>query len=217
MRSKLIYGFVFSAMVVWTVNGQTEVVLSERPEQSKPTPHRVPESRFGQAPADPLTGKIEYPYAAPRVDRSPAGLVLDREVKPKPQESNLKKEMNYQGALKASRLKQFPAGSKPPAQPSNLIPVGKKGIQEVAVIAGDMGYFPKTIFVTRDIPVRLFVTGASKSTLCIMMDSFQVRKQVRTQSIAEINFTPSSSGKFRFYCPINGMEGVLVVKELASR
>ncbi|NDC78523.1 MAG: hypothetical protein EBZ67_11725 [Chitinophagia bacterium] len=89
----------------------------------------------------------------------------------------------------------------------------RKGVQEVAVIAGDLGYFPKTIFVNRDVPVRLFVTGSSKSTLCLLMDQFQIRKQVRSQQIEEITFTPDQAGKFRFYCPINGMEGQLVVRE----
>ncbi|MCM2323862.1 MAG: cupredoxin domain-containing protein, partial [Oligoflexia bacterium] len=59
-------------------------------------------------------------------------------------------------------------------------------------------------------------TGASKNTLCIMMDSFQVRRQVRSQKIEEITFTPSVPGKYRFYCPVNGMEGTLIVKELAT-
>jgi plastocyanin domain-containing protein len=91
-----------------------------------------------------------------------------------------------------------------------------RGVQEIALIAGDLGFFPKAFFVTRDIPVRLFVTGASKNTLCVMMDSFHVRKQIRSQKIEEITFTPSMPGKFRFYCPVNGMEGTMVVKELSS-
>ena len=47
------------------------------------------------------------------------------------------------------------------------------------------------VFVTRDVPVRLFVTGASKNTLCIMMDSFQVRKQLRSQRVEEKMILPS--------------------------
>lgn len=92
---------------------------------------------------------------------------------------------------------------------------GKKGVQEVAVIAGDLGYFPKTVFVNPDVPVRLFVTGTSKNSLCIMMDSFQVRRQIHSAKIEEITFTPGQPGKFRFYCPINGMEGTMVVREPA--
>lgn len=95
--------------------------------------------------------------------------------------------------------------------------IRRKGVQEVALIANDLGYYPKTFFVTRDIPVRLFVTGASKNTLCIMMDTFGVRKQVKAQKVEEITFTPSVPGQYRFHCPVNGMEGVMVVKELAGQ
>ncbi len=94
--------------------------------------------------------------------------------------------------------------------------IARRGVQEVALIASDLGFFPRTVFVSRDVPVRLFVTGSSKNTLCIMMDSFQVRKQIRSQKIEEISFTPATPGKFRFYCPVNGMEGTLIVKELST-
>lgn len=92
----------------------------------------------------------------------------------------------------------------------------RKGIQEVSIIAGDLGFFPKTIFVSRDVPVRLFVTGASKGSLCIMMDSFNVRKQVRANKIEEITFVPNQPGTYRYYCPVNGSEGTMVVKELTT-
>ena len=52
--------------------------------------------------------------------------------------------------------------------------------------------------------------------MCLMLDSFKVRKQIRAQRIEEISFVPTQPGKFRFYCPINGMEGTLIVRELAS-
>lgn len=94
--------------------------------------------------------------------------------------------------------------------------VARKGVQEVSIIASDLGYFPKTVFVSRDVPVRMFVTSSSKHTLCIMMDSFQVRRQVKLQKVEEITFIPNIPGKYRFYCPVNGMEGSLVVKEFSS-
>jgi hypothetical protein len=90
------------------------------------------------------------------------------------------------------------------------------GVQEVALIASDLGFFPKTIFVTRDIPVRIYLTGASKKPLCMMMDSFNLRKQVRSQKVEELSFLPTQPGQYRFYCPINGAEGSLFVKELSS-
>ncbi len=89
----------------------------------------------------------------------------------------------------------------------------RNGVQEVALIVGDLGFFPKTVLVTKNIPVKLFVTGASKKTLCLMIDPFQVRKQIRSQKIEEINFIPTVSGKIRIYCPVDGMEGALFVKE----
>lgn len=89
----------------------------------------------------------------------------------------------------------------------------RRGVQETSLIAGDLGFFPKVIFATRDVPVRLYVTGASKNTLCLMMDSFQVRRQIRGGKIEEITFTAGNAGKYRFYCPINGMEGHVVVRE----
>lgn len=94
----------------------------------------------------------------------------------------------------------------------------KTGIQEVSIIANDLGYFPKTIFVNRDIPVRLFVTGASKQSLCFMMDGFQVRKQLKANRVEEVEFTPKAPGRYRFYCPMyGGMEGIMVVRELQDR
>ena len=104
--------------------------------------------------------------------------------------------------------------SSPKGEPG--VPLGtlrRNGVQEVAVIAGDLGFFPRTVFVTRDVPVRMFVTGASKNSLCMLMDSFQVRKQIKSQKIEEVSFTPNQPGRFRFYCPINGAEGFVVVRE----
>lgn len=98
-------------------------------------------------------------------------------------------------------------------QPAPLGTLRRNGVQEVALIAGDLGFFPRTVFVTRDVPVRMYVTGASKNSLCILMDSFQVRKQVKSQKIEEVSFTPTQPGRFRFYCPINGAEGYMVVRE----
>lgn len=155
-----------------------------------------PESRFGSPPGMPDLGG-----ASSTVDRRPAGLEF----------------VQSPGEVKA---RPVIADQSTPRTLANTNPLpnssSRTGVQEVSVIAGDLGFFPKTLFVTRDIPVRLYVTGASKRPLCIMMDSFQVRKQIRTQQIEEINFVPKTPGKYRFYCPVNGMEGTLLVKELSS-
>ena len=92
--------------------------------------------------------------------------------------------------------------------------VNKKAVQEVSVIANDYGFFPTTIFVTQGIPVRLFVTGASQRSQCFMLDSFGVRRQIRSNKIEEISFTPDQSGNFAFTCPMNGAKGSVVVREI---
>jgi hypothetical protein len=189
-----------------------------------------PESRFGQPPAKVAPG-INSTFAAREADH------IDEEYQPSPSQTvrnrapaglMMTQEMGHHGVQQApSRMQpknhlqpqshDAPAAANPLAKEDGAMKMSVgRGVQEVSLIAGDLGYFPKTVFVVRDVPVRMFVTGASKNTLCIMMDSFQVRRQVRTQKIEEITFTPGSPGKYRFYCPVNGMEGTLIVKELAS-
>lgn len=158
------------------------------------------ESRFGSA--SQLEGDQPSELGA---QRHPAGLEFSRETGQPKSNPVILSGIGEEGA---------------PSSPANLNPKPssgvRNGVQEVALIAGDLGFFPKTVFVTRDIPVKLFVTGASKKPLCLMMDFFQIRKQVHSQKIEEINFTPTLPGQFRFYCPVNGMEGTLLVKELST-
>lgn len=208
------------------------VFVSSRPEAA--ASDGFPESRFGHAPApiEVQTG-VDNGYAsraviemdqsddealvpAPHGDRAPAGLIF----------SSSEKNFRTTRTTNAGDAPPQPvrtimesaptAGGAPVSAQSVPALASRMGVQEVALIAGDLGFFPKTVFVSRDVPVRMFVTGASKNTLCIMMDSFQVRKQIRSQKIEEITFTPGTPGKYRFYCPVNGMEGTLVVKEFSS-
>jgi hypothetical protein len=90
----------------------------------------------------------------------------------------------------------------------------KKAHQEAAVIVNDMGFFPSTLFVTRGVPVRLFVTGASPKSQCMIIDAFGVRRQIRSHKVEEVVFTPDQPGKFAFTCPMNGARGMIIVKNL---
>lgn len=151
--------------------------------------------------------------------RSPAGLevggqpVQSIEVRalnrPAMKRMPSSKEMSSEIARQEKKTEEFVTDLSDPIS-------RRKGVQEVALIASDLGFFPKTFFVSRDVPVRLFVTGATKGSLCLMMDSFNVRKQVRGGKIEEITFTPNQPGTYRYYCPVNGSEGVMVVKELST-
>lgn len=90
----------------------------------------------------------------------------------------------------------------------------KKAYQEAAVIVNDLGFFPSMLFFTQGIPVRLYITGASQRSQCMILDAFGIRRQVRSQKVEEVVFTPDEAGKFNFTCPMNGAKGTMIVKEL---
>lgn len=169
-------------------------------------------SASGETPSDRTPAGLEYSATAP--ERGGNGIASSTGVLgPAAQAEKEKAKINPLHTKAGAGFSLTPPEVNPTSLASSVL---RKGVQEVALIASDLGFFPKTVFVSRDVPVRMFVTGSSKNTLCIMMDSFQVRRQVRTQKIEEITFTPTLPGKYRFYCPVNGMEGSLIVKEFAS-
>ncbi len=86
--------------------------------------------------------------------------------------------------------------------------------QDVSVIVNELGFFPSTLMVTQGVPVRLFITGATKKSQCFILESQGVRRQIKAEKIEEVTFVPDAEGVFRFSCPINGAEGKLVVRPL---
>ncbi len=190
------------------------LMLPPPPPRAEGPGEGYPESTWGQAPARASRGArdgMAESFAATEeggADRAPSSEV--------PSQVTTDTGTRRIAAPAETSDSTFAGRTGPMSLDETSSKIRRKGVQEVAVIAGDLGFFPKTFFVSRDIPVRIYVTGASRNTLCIMMDSFQVRKQIRSQRIEEITFTPSTPGKFRFYCPVNGMEGTMIVRELAS-
>ncbi len=221
---RIIFSFVFAIALAWPLGAAADTILASPPPRVEHDQDAYPESRFGAPPArveiglgpsyvrhavselDPIRDEVGDPTPRRAGNRSPAGLNYSEDPRSARPAEVAKNE---------TKPTRFSSEESAPLQPGSN-PILRSGVQEVALIASDLGYFPRTLFVVRDMPVRLYVTGASKSTLCIMMDSFQVRKQVRYQKIEEITFTPGLPGKFRFYCPVNGMEGTLVVKEYST-
>jgi hypothetical protein len=221
---------VASLLLPAPVSRAGTVLVSRPADSAQSQDERYPESRFGSQPSrvdlgvgpsyvrhavselDPLRDEIEESRAQRPVRRSPAGLESSEQARAMPgsSDSNGRFQTRPDGTREAPVR---PETGMPEPTPNSM---NRSGVQEVAIIASDLGYFPRTIFVTRDLPVRMFVTGASKNTRCVLMDSFQVRKQVRSQKIEEITFTPNVPGKYRFYCPVNGMEGTLIVKEYST-
>lgn len=91
--------------------------------------------------------------------------------------------------------------------------VYKHGVQEVSVIATDTGFHPAKVYVRRNIPVHLFLTSASPSKLCFVMDDFQIRKGVSIQQVDQVNFLPTKVGEYKFYCPVSELKGSLIVRD----
>lgn len=92
-------------------------------------------------------------------------------------------------------------------------PVKAGMYQEVSLIVSDSGYYPSRIFVTPNIPVKMYMSTTSKSTLCFMIDNWGVKKGVTPGKVEEIMFIPERPGNYRFYCPVKGIEGTLTVRE----
>lgn len=176
--------------IKWFWVGSVFILLSSLPAFAADD---FPESAFGQPPAKP---EVAIDSGLPQ--RSPSS------------------EAPAQTPSQAPVTRKIASSSPTPSLQENVKTSVNRGVQELAVIAGDLGFFPKTIFVLPDFPVRLFVTGTSERPLCIVMDSFEIRHQIRSHQIEEITFTPHTPGKYRFYCPVNGMEGNVVVKVGAS-
>lgn len=91
--------------------------------------------------------------------------------------------------------------------------VFKHGVQEFAVIASDTGYFPQRLIVRRNIPVRLFLTSASSKSLCFIMDEFSIKKGFASQAMEEVRFLPTKAGQYKFYCPVQEIEGTVIVRD----
>lgn len=85
--------------------------------------------------------------------------------------------------------------------------------QEISVIVSESGYYPSRIFVTQNVPVKLYLTTSSKATLCLMVDKWGLKKGVAPGRIEEVAFVPDQPGNYRFYCPVKSIEGTITVRE----
>lgn len=164
-----------------------------------------PDSRFGTPPGQP-----ELEVGPDAVKRAL------QEIDPRdlPSSPNKPSSRSIASVQSVQTYQSVPPPSEVhPRRYSTENPMAKPVTQEIGVIEGDSGFFPQTISVTRDVPVHLYVTGASKRALCFMLDEFKVQREIRAFEVEEIAFTPRVVTQYRFYCPINGKEGKMIVKE----
>lgn len=212
----LVGGILIGPRALSEVQFEPAVASSHWEEEEEFAP-----SRFGQGPSNPVATKKNVLASTPRTRSASRGIASTEETPEEREDMTNDSEVNGQASNEEPRtLVQIDPSVRPSRarEPASPFSASERGVQEVSIIANDLGYFPKTIFVTRNIPVRLFITSASRrNNLCLMVDAFHVARQIRAEKIEEVTFTPATPGKHRFYCPVNGMEGTLIVKDLTVR
>ena len=91
--------------------------------------------------------------------------------------------------------------------------INDDGMQEANITIKD-GYHPNTIVVKKGIPLRLnFELQEEGCTATVSFEDFDIKKLLTPFEISTVEFTPVSSGSFTFACPMNMIEGTLIVKE----
>ena len=88
-----------------------------------------------------------------------------------------------------------------------------KNLQEYTVVVKD-GYTPGMIEVKRGVPVRLnFKLEEQSCTGTVVFKDLNIKQKLAFGKVTPVEFTPKKSGSFGFACPMNMVNGTLVVKD----
>ena len=99
----------------------------------------------------------------------------------------------------------------PPSKGYALI--NDDGEQEATITIKD-GYQPDTLVVNKGIPLRLnFDVQEEICTRTVVFNDFMIKKEFLPFAFGSVEFTPDSAGSFTFACPMDMIEGTLIVKE----
>ncbi|MBI5215913.1 MAG: cupredoxin domain-containing protein [Ignavibacteriae bacterium] len=91
--------------------------------------------------------------------------------------------------------------------------INDDGIQEATIVIKN-GYQPSTLVVKKNIPLKLnFDMQEETCTDTVVLKNVHIKQGLEPYELTSIEFTPSVSGSFTFSCPMNMIEGLLVVKE----
>ena len=88
-------------------------------------------------------------------------------------------------------------------------------VKEISMVSGDLFFKPKVFTLIKDQPVKITFQNTGTHTFTINELDVNIRFN---KSSAILEFTPSKSGTFEYYCAVpghrkNGMFGSLTVKE----
>ena len=91
----------------------------------------------------------------------------------------------------------------------------KYGVQEYSIIVTEKGYFPNKVIVRRNIPVNLYLTATDSQNFCFVMKNgeYNFHRGVGSKRIEKISFKPMQAGPYKFHCPIQNIEGTLIVRD----
>ena len=91
--------------------------------------------------------------------------------------------------------------------------INDDGIQEATIVIKD-GYQPGTLIVKKNIPLKLnFDVQEEGCTGTVVFKDFDIEQELEPYKLTSVEFTPATSGSFTFACPMNMIEGTLIVKE----
>lgn len=108
--------------------------------------------------------------------------------------------------------------------------IAEEEVRELAIIAKRWDFFPSTITVKKDIPVRIFITSID-ATHGFGLQEFDVFREIAGKKqnggliklqkgqLTIVTFTPVKTGEFDFFCTVRcgsghgGMKGTVIVEE----
>ncbi len=200
-------------------------VIKPKSEDSMMVPRKV-----GRSLASQLDALPEGPVEPRSASRSPAGLEMAQPLTM--QELRERRQQSTQDVLIPSNrpvsVKEYGLTGEPRFQTS-IDDLGteqtvntaesmmgnasaRNPVQEQSLIVSDDGFYPSKIFVTQNIPVKLFLTTNAKTAQCFIVDDLGVKKGVSPGKVEEIVFVPREARDYRFYCPMRAIEGKMTVR-----
>jgi hypothetical protein len=84
--------------------------------------------------------------------------------------------------------------------------------REIAVIQSDKGYIPKRLDLIKGVKTRVYITGTLDRKVAFVSDTYNIQRSIKGKGVTIIEFTPDSTGIYKFYDPINKMEGWFLVR-----
>ena len=91
--------------------------------------------------------------------------------------------------------------------------INDDGKQEATIVILN-GYQQNIIVAKKEIPLKLNCELQEEGcTGTVVLKDFDLRTRLVPHTVTAIEFTPGSSGSFTFACPMQMIEGTLVIKE----